>query len=323
MNDGYFDVELPLEYPSNSKVIVDSSDQANSNQNWLYQEVEAVNRNIRIINTSGSPKILGNKKDTSVIKIRPVFTVSGNTDLEALNPHLSTNRGSFNKANFHVKESTRTYTARINSSDSLNVAEQSSTLKTPEECLKDIYIEPGIMTSEQSSRLHQILLKHYKVFDEDISQGYNNASGEFDVDWNWLNGQKPPPGVSRQEVYANEQMNKLKQDKIDWMESQNICFKAHLLGAPVKYASLTMLVPKSSFKNHEGPLHHGLFRFVNLFNQLNEYIALEPSQPESIDSVLYDAGQWEFMISGDLSNSFYQRWISKEKLPYMAFHCTF
>ena len=26
------------------------------------------------------------------------------------------------------------------------------------------------------------------------------------------------------------------------------------------------------------------------------------------------------MISGDLTNSFYQRWICKRKLPYMAFH---
>ena len=76
--------------------------------------------------------------------------------------------------------------------------------------------------------------EHHKVFDGDISEGYNNASGEFDVDWNWLNDQKPPPGVSRQEVYNNAEMNQIKQDKIDWMESQNICFKAHLLGAPVR-----------------------------------------------------------------------------------------
>ena len=141
------------------------------------------------------------------------------------------------------------------------------------EYLKDIFIEPGVMNKEQSDPLFDILLKHHRVFDGDISEGYNNASGEFDVNWNWLNEQKPPPGVSRQEIYTNEEMNRVKQDKIDWMEAQGNCFKAHLLGVPVKYASLTMLVPKSSFKDHQGPLHHKLFRFVNLFNQLNEYIA--------------------------------------------------
>ena len=334
LNDGYFDVDLPPEYPPNSKVIVDASDQANADQVWLFQEVEAVNRNIKIVNSSGSPKVLGKNKDTSVLKIRPVIDSQNNKNppltshfskdtpdrSDYSKQHMGVASVSSNTTNYKIVESTRNYVARINSSKSSLESEHPLSSLNPEEYLKDIFIEPGVMTPEQSTRLHKILLKHHKVFNEDISEGYNNASGEFDVDWNWLNDQKPPPGVSRQEVYNNEEMNKMKQEKIDWMESQNICFKAHLLGAPIKYASLTMLVPKSSFKKHEGPLHHNLFRFVNLFNQLNEYIALEPSQPESIDSVLYDAGQWEFMISGDLSNSFYQRWICKEKLPYMAFH---
>ena len=77
--------------------------------------------------------------------------------------------------------------------------------------------------------LWAILEKYQEVFNNDISKGYNNASGEFDVDWNWSNDQQPPPGVSKQEVYSNEELNQLKQEKIDWMDSQNICFKAHLL----------------------------------------------------------------------------------------------
>ena len=85
----------------------------------------------------------------------------------------------------------------------------------PEECLKDLYIEEGVMNEEQSKNLHEILMKYHKVFDNDISEGYNDASGEFDVDWNWLNDQKPPPGVSKQEVYSNEEMNQIKQDKVD------------------------------------------------------------------------------------------------------------
>ena len=232
-----------------------------------------------------------------------------------------------NLEDFKKDESTLDYVTRINSVVTRQYSKSNKHLpmNNDEEDtnIKQIYIEPGIMDEEQHERLWSILKKYSEVFNNDISEGYNNASGEFDVDWNWINDQKPPPGVSKQEVYVNEEMNQLKQAKIDWMESENICFKAHLLGMPVKYASLTMLVPKASYKSHEGPLHHGLFRFVNLFNQMNEYIKLEPSQPESISSVLYEAGQWNFMISGDLTNSFYQRWIAKRKLPYMAFHSPF
>ena len=55
------------------------------------------------------------------------------------------------------------------------------------------------MNENQHCRLWSILRKYKKVFDNDISEGYNNESGEFDVDWYWLNDQQPPPGVSKQE----------------------------------------------------------------------------------------------------------------------------
>ena len=312
-----FEVKLPEEYISNSKVVVDSTDQANFNQTWLCQEVQAVNRSVKITNETLKPIILGKNQDTAVVKIRPVVTKDSFIQEKFKDSNI-------NILDFKKVEDTLTYIKRINEhhstlqppSEDLFIPE----LPDPEEYLAKIFIEPNVMNSEQEEKLWSILKKYHQVFNNDISKGYNNGSGEFDVDWNWLNDQQPPPGVSKQEVYSNDVMNQLKQDKIDWMESQNICFKAHLLGVPVKYTSLTMLVPKASFKNNEGPLNHGLFRFVNLFNQLNEYIKLEPSQPESISSVLYEAGQWNFMISGDLTNSFYQRWISKRKLPYMAFH---
>ena len=316
----FYEINLPKHYPSNTKFVVDSSDQANSDQTWLSQEVHAVNRSLKIKNETSKPIILGKNQDTSVIKIRPVISSSdkiSKIDIKYKNDNS-------NNEDFIKSECTLEYVQRINAKHKTYQPPPEDLFipskVDPEEYLKKIYVEPGVMDEKQQKKLWAILRKYHKVFDKDISEGYNNASGEFDVDWNWLNDQQPPPGVSKQEVYANEEMNQLKQSKIDWMESQNICFKAHLLGVPVKYASLTMLVPKATLKDHKGPLSHDLFRFVNLFNQLNDYIKLEPSQPESISSVLYEAGQWQYMISGDLTNSFYQRWITKKKLPYMAFH---
>ena len=140
---------------------------------------------------------------------------------------------SVNKKNYSAKENTRDYVTKINSM-SANKSFNRDVSKTPSTgqdssltssgstmptvlptYLKEIYVEPGVMNKNQANRLNCILLKYQKVFDGDISEGYNNASGAFDVDWNWLNGQKPPPGVSRQEVYSNEEMNKVKQEKID------------------------------------------------------------------------------------------------------------
>ena len=205
-----FKVQLPSEYLKSSKFVVDASDQANSNQDWLFQEVEAVNQTLTILNDSGKDVILGKTGDTSVIKIRPVVDI--NQDDKT---HVNKSEN-YNYREFKRQEDTKTYVSRLNSKfhdqnplpKDAFIPEKSD----PEEYLKDIYIEPGVMNEKQSIKLKDILRKYHRVFDGDISEGYNNASGEFDVDWNWLNDQKPPPGVSRQEVYSNEEMNRIKQD---------------------------------------------------------------------------------------------------------------
>ena len=91
-----------------------------------------------------------------------------------------------NLEDFKKDESTLDYVTRINSV----VTRQSSKsnkhlpMNNDEEDtnIKQIYIEPGIMDEEQHERLWSILKKYSEVFNNDISEGYNNASGEFDVE---------------------------------------------------------------------------------------------------------------------------------------------
>ena len=217
------EINVPNEYPPNCKFVVDSTDQANNDQTWLFQEVQAVNRSIKITNETSKPIILGKNQDSSIIKVRPVTSSPADDSMIKLK-YKSTNS---NVGEFEKSEDTLAYVQRINSNHrtiqppplDLYIPDHPD----PEEYLSKIFIEQGVMNSDQHARLWSILRKYHKVFDNDISGGYNNASGEFDVDWDWLNDQQPPPGVSKQEVYANDEINQLKQAKIDWMESQNIC----------------------------------------------------------------------------------------------------
>ena len=55
LDEETFDIQLPEEFPPNSKFVVDSTDQANTDQSWLFHEVEAVNRTLKIQNQSGKP----------------------------------------------------------------------------------------------------------------------------------------------------------------------------------------------------------------------------------------------------------------------------
>ena len=285
-------------------------DQSNKNNSWLLQETELVNRTISIANNTKEPIIFGTKQDAHIIKLRPI-TYQDNTHVQ----HMITN---FNpKQEFNKQESTLSYIQRINKLNQTEVSRPPQ--QNHQDILKDIYIESNVMNEHENKQCQEILTKNIDVFNDDVSEGYNNFSGELDVDWNWLNNQLPPPNIMKHPTYSNTKMKILLQEKIDFMESQNICMKAHMLGAPIQYASLPMLVAKSSLKSVKGEPTHINYRFVTLFNKLNEYIALEPSQPDSIEETLYDVGQWKYIIVGDLSNSFHQRWIAKNKLPWMAF----
>ena len=50
-------------------------------------------------------------------------------------------------------------------------------LPNQEEYLAKIFIEPNVMNCEQEEKLWSILIKYHQVFNNDISKGYNNASG--------------------------------------------------------------------------------------------------------------------------------------------------
>ena len=65
----HMQIDLPEQFPSNAKLVVDSTDQANPNQTWLCQEIQAVNRTLIIENTTSQPIILGKNQDTSVLKL--------------------------------------------------------------------------------------------------------------------------------------------------------------------------------------------------------------------------------------------------------------
>ena len=306
-------LDLPLipQLPDNATYMIET-DQANTNNTWLLQETKAVNRSIRIQNNSNIPVLIGKNQETSIVKVRPVTTFSPEKNEKIQHTHTFNTTKEFNK-----KENTLQYIKRINQYTGNQPQPPEPASET--DILKHIHIAPGVMNPSQTEKCLSILKDNITVFDNDVTQGYNNYSGELDVDWNWLNNQLPPPNILKHPTYSNTDMKILLQAKIDFMESQNICMKAHLLGAPIQYASLPMLVPKSSLKQLDGKPTHLNYRFVMLFNKLNEYIALEPSQPDNIDETLYDVGQWKYIIVGDLSNSFHQRWISKNKLPWMAF----
>ena len=159
----HMQIDLPKQFPSNAKLVVNSTDQANPNQTWLCQEIQAVNRTVMIENTTSQPIILGKNQDTSVLKLRPITSIPKN------NSHIYTKyeKDNLNLEDFQKDECTLEYVDRINSAGANKRSKDNEYLPLTdkdEDCdIKQIFIEPGVMNEKQHGRLWSILRKYCKV----------------------------------------------------------------------------------------------------------------------------------------------------------------
>ena len=181
---------------------------------------------------------------------------------------------------------------------------------------------------EALTKIHKF---HHKVFNGDLKEGYNSYSGNFDVDFNFLNDIPPPIHYGCVPSYNKPEDNVLLQLMIDRLENQNVVAKANALGVIPRYASPCMLVKKNSVRQLKEGEYEKLpdqeklkyNRFVLCQNKLNNYVQKIPAKYNKLDETINIVGAHEFVITSDLTDSFWQRHISQEKLPYFAFHSPF
>ena len=92
-------------------------------------------------------------------------------------------------------------------------------------------------------------MKHKNVFNGDLSGGYNGASGNFDVNFNFKGGIPPTPNYDSVPSYFSNQDRILLQAKIDDLEKKGICVKVADTNIVPKYAAPCMLVKKHSARD--------------------------------------------------------------------------
>ena len=195
------------------------------------------------------------------------------------------------------------------------------------EYLKKININNKLSKS-RTTKLFDIHRTYSSVFDSDLSQGYNGFSGNYDVDFNFTNDIPPPIHLGCVPSYNKRGDDVLVQAKIDELEENNVVAKARDVDIIPKYASPVMLVRKHSSRNFtedeyqtlplDNKLKHN--RLVLCHNKLNEYVDKIPYRYKTIEDTINIVGAFEFVITSDLTDSFWQRHVAPSKLPYFAFH---
>ena len=192
-----------------------------------------------------------------------------------------------------------------------------------------------IQIGEVSMRHRQELLNLHEnfseVFDDNLSAGYNGKSGNYDVDFHWIG--EAPPYLEQGMVpsYTKKDQLQLLQYKIDELEAHNICAKAVDIGIIPKFSSPPMLVmkqsgkdiPKDQFNKMSVEEQSKYFRFVLGLDKLNSFILRQPSRHTSIPDTIHAVAQYQYVITTDLTSSFFQRHVKEDKLPFFTFESPF
>ena len=131
--------------------------------------------------------------------------------------------------------------------------------------------------------------------------------------------------------YNRSEDNIILQAKIDQLEDMGVVAKARDINVIPRYASPCMLVKKNSIRELPKGEYEKMQvvdklkynRFVLCQDKLNNYIEKIPAKLNRLEDTLRIVGNHEFVITSDLTDSFWQRHVKKEKLPYFAFHSPF
>ena len=171
------------------------------------------------------------------------------------------------------------------------------------------------MTPEQQSKLDRINKEYHRVFDNDLSEGYNHHAGQFFADFTFNN--KPPPTRVFVPQY-NKKCASLQQAKCDELEAQGVIVDPKVLGIPVLHVSPSWIQQKGRAK-HKNLQDCSLdeIRFITAFNTLNDFIRAKTSTSCSSSTIFTFLSSWKFHIFADLNNSYFQLPVKKNLWSYL------
>ena len=288
----YLDVKLSPDCNPDQTYILQPSVE-NSVNSWFPQHVQAVGNTLRISNVSQNPILIPD--DTHILRV--------------INAHDKCDLGEdlYDNKNCAV------------------IPKEASQNFSP---IGDILINKDLL-KKQIEKLNSLHMKYRDVFNGDLTEGYNGKSGNYEVDFNWIQNTRPPVNNTRFPSFCNKKEDKdLLQAMIDKLESQYKCAKAKDLGIIPRFASPVMLVKKNKIKSLPPGTYDSLSipeklkynRFIQCLQKLNEYVEKIPSQNIDLDETISKVGAAKCVITADLTDIFQQRWICKDKQPYFTFH---
>ena len=171
-------------------------------------------------------------------------------------------------------------------------------------CLEQISVDPDEqLPVDIRNRFHSLHKEFSSVFTPRF-KGYNGACGPVQAVVN-IGPVQPPQRKGRVPQYSRDKLIQL-QDEFDHLESLGVFAKPEDIGVVAEYVNPSFLVKKPS----------GGFRLVTSFGEVAQYAKPQPALMPDVNTTLQTIGQWKYVITTDLSKSFYQIPMAKESLKY-------
>ena len=193
--------------------------------------------------------------------------------------------------------------------------QQSPTID-PKDLCSPILVNKSIMSTDQLHLLNSVNAKHCKVFDNDLSEGYNHQAGKFFADFIFVN--KPP--LTRVFVpQFKKRCSDLLQAKCDELERQGVLVDPKVHNISVVHVSPSWIQQKGRAKHKQlQDCTLDELRFITAFNTLNEFIRPKPSTSCSANTIFKFLARWKYHIYADLNNSYFQLHVKKSLWGYLG-----
>ena len=166
--------------------------------------------------------------------------------------------------------------------------------------------------------IHAAQDKYSAVFNSDLSQGYNGASGTHVCRLNWSGDTRPTTDQVRMVNYSHE-LKQLHQAVCDDLTNQQV------LGIPQEHNINVQFVCPSFLRRKpkaKGKPNHLLtkedVRLVVNFSPVNEHLKNIPSVKTTPNDILVSLGRWKCIIVFDLHQGFFQNHMDPQDCPWLG-----
>jgi hypothetical protein len=156
------------------------------------------------------------------------------------------------------------------------------------------------------------------VFNKDLSQGYNGASGPHVCRLNWAGQTRPTADQVRMVSYSHD-LKQLHQAVCDDLTHQQV------LGVPQDHNVNVQFVCPSFLRRKpraKGKPNHLLtkddVRLVVNFSPVNEHLKNIPSVKTKPNDILISLGRWKCIIIFDLHQGFFQNHMDPQDCPWLG-----